>query len=132
MNCRSQGGSALTPGGIEFMQHRRIPADDSRGMGEWVDEKDTDGNGIKVPASYFVQIFDESKRKTEQRTVLQKTLDPAQYFFNFGLKPTKQSLASKHHGNQVSKVPVETLMANIRLFATPVAKHEILVRVENL
>jgi hypothetical protein len=38
-NDRSQGGSALDAGSIEFMQHRRIPADDSRGMGEWVDEK---------------------------------------------------------------------------------------------
>jgi len=39
-NDRSQGGSALDAGSIEFMQHRRIPADDGRGMGEWVDEKD--------------------------------------------------------------------------------------------
>jgi hypothetical protein len=38
MNDRSQGGSALADGTIEFMQNRRIPADDARGMGEWVNE----------------------------------------------------------------------------------------------
>lgn len=54
MNDRSQGGSSLAEGEIELMQHRRIPADDSRGMGDWVDEKDDQGNGIKVTASYYV------------------------------------------------------------------------------
>ena len=54
MNGRSQGGSALSPGNIEFMQNRRIPADDGRGMGEYLDEKDSLGNGIRVPATYYV------------------------------------------------------------------------------
>lgn len=58
MNDRAQGGTALSPGNIEFMQNRRIPADDSRGMGEYVDEKDLNGDGIRVPATYHVQIFD--------------------------------------------------------------------------
>jgi hypothetical protein len=61
MNDRSQGGSALSDGTIEFMQNRRIPADDSRGMGEWVNEKDQLGKGIRVPATYHVQIFDNKK-----------------------------------------------------------------------
>jgi hypothetical protein len=54
MNGRSQGGSALTPGNIELMQNRRIPADDGRGMEEYLDEKDSLGNGIRVPATYYV------------------------------------------------------------------------------
>jgi hypothetical protein len=29
-------------------------------MGEWVNEVDENGNGIKVPASYYLQIFDEA------------------------------------------------------------------------
>jgi len=88
MNDRSQGGSALVEGGIEYMQHRRIPADDARGMGDFLDETDEDGLGIKVPATYFVQIFDEEKRNTQQRRVLHRTMDPPQYFFNFELKKT--------------------------------------------
>jgi hypothetical protein len=61
MNDRSQAGSALHEGGIQFMQNRRIPSDDSRGMGEWLDETDAYGNGIRVPATYFVDIFQNSK-----------------------------------------------------------------------
>lgn len=38
MNDRPQAGSALREGAVQLMQNRRIPADDSRGMGEWVDE----------------------------------------------------------------------------------------------
>lgn len=67
MNDRSQGGSALSEGTIEFMQNRRIPADDSRGMGEWVDEKDSLGNGIRVPAIYHVQIIDNKVTSRNQR-----------------------------------------------------------------
>jgi len=44
---------------IELMQNRRIPSDDGRGMGEWLDEHDEHYNGIRVPASYHVQIFRE-------------------------------------------------------------------------
>lgn len=55
-NDRSQAGSALENGSIELMQHRRIPADDGRGMGEWVNELDQYKNGIRVPATYFVNI----------------------------------------------------------------------------
>lgn len=37
------------------MQNRRIPADDKRGMEEFLDEKDGD-QGIKVSATYFVNL----------------------------------------------------------------------------
>jgi len=67
MNSRSQSGSALTPGGIQFMQHRRIPADDGRGMGENLNELDAAGNGIRVPATYYLQIFDSAKTPSYQR-----------------------------------------------------------------
>ena len=86
MNGRSQGGSALAPGNIELMQNRRIPADDARGMGEYVDEKDSLGNGIRVPATYYVQIFDKTKTANNQRVVQkQKFFEAAQYFYNFNL-----------------------------------------------
>ena len=53
MNDRSQGGSALTPGTIQLMQNRRIPADDGKGMGENLNETQG-GKGIRVPATYYV------------------------------------------------------------------------------
>jgi hypothetical protein len=83
MNDRSQGGSALSEGTIEFMQNRRIPADDSRGMGEWVNEKDSLGNGIRVPATYHVQLFDNKFTPNFQRKAQLKIDSPANYFFTF-------------------------------------------------
>ena len=32
---------------------------DGKGMGEWLDEKDEDGYGIRVPATYYLQIFND-------------------------------------------------------------------------
>lgn len=57
-NDRSQGGASLQPGRIELMQHRRVPADDNKGVNEYLNEKDPDGQGIRVPASYYVQLHD--------------------------------------------------------------------------
>lgn len=54
LNDRSQGGSSLQKGRIELMQHRRVPADDNKGVAENLNEKDWDGNGTRVPASYYV------------------------------------------------------------------------------
>lgn len=36
------------------MQHRKLYYDDSRGMGEPLNEKNEFGNGIVVPATYFL------------------------------------------------------------------------------
>jgi hypothetical protein len=38
------------------MQHRRVPADDNKGVAENLNERDADGKGIRVPASYYVQL----------------------------------------------------------------------------
>ena len=57
MNSRSQGGSVLQDGRIELMQNRRLNKDDWRGMGDPLNEKDSNGNGISVPATYYVQLF---------------------------------------------------------------------------
>ena len=84
MNDRSQGGSALKSGNIEFMQNRRIPADDGRGMGEYFNERDSLGNGIRVPATYRVQVFNSSTEKSLQRQVQMKVDMPLQMVYSFG------------------------------------------------
>lgn len=43
MNSRSQGGSVLKPGRVEFMQNRRLNVDDWRGMGEPLNETASNG-----------------------------------------------------------------------------------------
>lgn len=54
MNDRAQGGSSLYPGQIEFMQNRRVPDDDFRGVNEYLNETDSFGNGLRVPATYYL------------------------------------------------------------------------------
>jgi lysosomal alpha-mannosidase len=46
MTPRSQGGSSLSKGTIEVMHQRRLYYDDSRGVGEPLNETDEYGNGI--------------------------------------------------------------------------------------
>lgn len=77
MNSRSQGGSVIVDGRIELMQNRRINNDDWRGMGEPLNETDANGDGISVPATYFVQLFDRSQRKSLQRVIQQRQDQPA-------------------------------------------------------
>jgi hypothetical protein len=52
MNDRSQGGSVLSQGRIELMQHRRLFHDDYRGVDDHLNERDSNGRGIIVPATY--------------------------------------------------------------------------------
>lgn len=69
MNDRSQGGSVglRNNNSIELMQHRRLLIDDSKGMQEPLDEKDSDGRGIRVKAKYWMQIHRTSKTPSKQR-----------------------------------------------------------------
>ena len=129
-NDRPQAGSALTKGGIQFMQNRRIPADDGRGMGENVDETDINKNnsGIAVSASYFVQIFNRSVRKSQQRAIQHRTDDPAQYFFSFNASATGSGKASS-----LSEELVQYgIKGSVKLVSMPLAKNKILVRLENM
>ena len=43
--------------------------DDERGMGEPLNETDSQGEGIRVLATYYVQFFDQSKATSAQRLV---------------------------------------------------------------
>lgn len=69
MNDRSQGGAVLSDGSIEIMQNRRLYHDDGRGVGEALDETNSDGVGIQVNTRYFVQLFDRTQQKSLQRTI---------------------------------------------------------------
>jgi len=62
MNDRSQGGTSISEGTIELMQNRETPGDDNKGVGEPLEEKNEYGTGMKVTATYYVQICDGVKR----------------------------------------------------------------------
>ena len=129
MNDRSQGGSSLFNGQIELMQHRRIPADDSRGMGQWMDEKDANGNGIRVPATYYLQLFNRADTKPMQRIVQQKVDNPAQYFFNFNI--TKVADRSQQ-GDLREQLINSNIVDSMRLTYFPLDSESILLRIINL
>ena len=54
MNDRAQGGSSIDNGSIELMQNRRLLYDDNRGLDVPLNERQLNGKGITVNASYRV------------------------------------------------------------------------------
>jgi len=129
MNDRAQAGASLAPGNIQLMQNRRIEQDDGKGMGEWLDEKDANGNGIRVPATYFVQIFNQSAGPSLQRLVQHKQDDPAQYFFAFDLEKTGAHLEGSSLSQDLKDAGVA---GEVTMVAFPLDRNKILVRLENL
>lgn len=70
LNDRTQAGAADMSDNstIELMQHRRVLADDGKGVEENLNETDSfDDLGIQVNAKYYMQIFDHEKGKSQQR-----------------------------------------------------------------
>ncbi|XP_033744944.1 lysosomal alpha-mannosidase-like isoform X2 [Pecten maximus] len=51
---RSQGGASLRPGSLELMVHRRLLADDHRGVGEPLNETGSDGRGLIIRGKHYV------------------------------------------------------------------------------
>jgi hypothetical protein len=51
------------------MQNRAIPGNDGKGEDGYYYERNAFNRGIRVPASYYVQIFDESKNSSTQRII---------------------------------------------------------------
>lgn len=82
-NDRSQGGSVLENGHIEFMQNRRLFKDDARGVGEPLSENGTYGNGISIQATYTVHFVNKTQTYSKQRYQQLIIDDPIQYHFAF-------------------------------------------------
>ena len=129
LNDRSQAATALENGQAQFMQNRRIPADDSRGMGEPVNETDAFGHGIRVPATYYVQLFDTKVERSVQRLVQQKIEEPAQYFFNFNqLKASKTQIPSTFSAD----LKAAGVKGTVKLVSFPLDQNKVLLRLINI
>jgi hypothetical protein len=58
------------------MQNRRLYDDDGRGVEEPLNEMDAWFNGITVPATYYLQVFNRSAEFSHQRLTQLRTDEP--------------------------------------------------------
>jgi hypothetical protein len=66
MTERSTAGSAvLIKGTIEIIQNKRLICDDNRGVGEPLNETDSQGFGMKFNSRYYLDIFDRTLGKSK-------------------------------------------------------------------
>jgi len=130
MNDRSQGGSSLEDGTIQLMQNRRIYGDDNKGMGEYLNERDPiTHKGIRVPATYYVEVIDTNTTTSAQHLIHHKTDDPAQMFFAFDLVHAKTNAKKSGFSKAIKEAGVEG-MVTYAIF--PEAKNLVQIRIENL
>jgi len=72
------------------MQNRRVFGDDGKGMDEYLNERDAiTGKGIRVPATYYVEVIDTNTTTSSQHLIHHKTDDPPQMFFAFDVVHTE-------------------------------------------
>ena len=125
MTTRSHGGSSIMEGQIEIMHHRRLYCDDSRGVGEPLNETDVYGNGIRVTTTYYLHLFNSKNETSQQRPWQMHIDDPVQYYYNFGFNVTSQS------GTQFMRLP-NTLTLQSVGFPTETGKLNIVGQAQNL
>lgn len=102
--------------------------DDNKGVSENLNETEADGLGLRVSARYYMQIHDVVKGKSLQRERQVAAQSPLQYFFIFDYNQADQYQVLKSVPISLHKVQHSTI--NYRL--TPVAKNQIMMRIENL
>ncbi|XP_064262483.1 LOW QUALITY PROTEIN: lysosomal alpha-mannosidase-like [Passer domesticus] len=73
---RSQGGSSLQDGSLELMVHRRLLRDDSRGLGEPLDERGADGRGLVVRGRHLVLLDTAAAAAEQHRPRAQESVTP--------------------------------------------------------
>lgn len=132
MNERAQGGAAglSDSSTIELMQHRRLLEDDDLGVDEFLNETDSDLQGIFVTAKYYMQIFDQVKGHSNQRSQQINIDQPLQYFFSFDYKLDKSALTKRYRSQTAVSGSNFARQGTYRAF--PLQKNQILVRFENL
>ncbi|XP_038994877.1 alpha-mannosidase [Hibiscus syriacus] len=76
---RATGGSSIKDGEIEFMLHRRMIDDDSKGVGEALDESVCAGStceGLTIRGNYYVSINRKGEGAQWRRTTGQEVYSP--------------------------------------------------------
>jgi len=138
-NDRSQTGSALENGRIEFLQNRRIPCDDGKGVSEFLNETDSSGHGIRVPATYYMQISNSTQRPSQQRRTQQKNSDPLQFAFTDsglklveGVNPTGKTSYLNFPSALKGELSKYSNLLDLKYVMMPMEKNKIMIRVQNM
>ncbi|BFZ17312.1 hypothetical protein BsWGS_20353 [Bradybaena similaris] len=69
---RSQGGTSLGDGDVELMLHRRLTQDDSRGVGEALNELGSDGKGLIIRGTHYLVLDTPSAAARVYRPLAQE------------------------------------------------------------
>jgi len=135
-NDRSQGGSVLENGRIEFMHNRRLFADDHRGVGEPLSENGTYGNGISIQATYTVHFVNKTQTYSKQRFQQLVIEDPVQlnFAFNFTVTPMAADAKSENLGlpEGIVRVASNGVPPPIKVTSYPMDRNLLMVRIENV
>lgn len=113
------------------MQHRRVPADDNKGVAEYLNEKDPDGMGIRVPASYFVQ-FGSVEEGSIQRRIQSKIDDPLQFMFTQDLKESADAQVDTDDFDLSSELVDAGVTDLVKMITVPMAKGKFMLRLQNI
>lgn len=94
MNDRTQGGASLSSGSVEIMVQRRIVADDSRGVGEPLDETtggvtpyppygeaERVGDGVIIKGVHRIAVGAGKSGASTARGIMDETFSPLNLFF---------------------------------------------------
>ena len=99
-------------------------------MGEPLDEVDEDGNGIHVPATYYVQLFNRNSTPSAQRTFQQRQERPPVTFFALDTNNESSQVKMQQH-DFAEVLKTRGFTAEMKYQLIPLAKNSILLRIEN-
>ena len=97
-NDRSQGGSSLADGSLEFMVHRRLLRDDGRGVSEPLNETGLDGQGLIITGRHLVSLVKTSQAARTAR-VIQNALFQSPHVSYAPLSGSIPQYAAAYHTN---------------------------------
>jgi len=128
LNDRSQGGSSLEDGTVELMHNRKIHSDDNKGVGEFLEEHNQYGRGIRVKASYHMVISKAGDSVAQRKTQI-AIENPMQYFFSDSAEIKETDEVSMNLPARLAKYGVQ---APVRMLTYPLGENKIMIRFDNL
>lgn len=127
---RSQAGASLKDGSLELMVHRRLLHDDSRGVGEPLNETGIDGLGLRVRGKHHVFFGTVANSSPLHRAGVQRNLFPVTLAFT----PLTGSIQDWIATHAVSYSAASSLLpANVNLMTLEaVDTHSAIIRLEHM